>query len=797
MRLTLGWLRDHLDTEASAEEIAEALTDIGLEVEEVADPARVFESIVVARVTAADPHPSADRLRVCQVNTGDGTVQVVCGAPNARAGMLGVFAPEGVRVPGTGFDLKATKIRGVESHGMLLSERELGVSDEHDGIVDLDSDAEVGTPYAVFAGIDDPVLTVGVTPNRPDALGARGIARDLAARGLGTLKPLDARPVDAVYENSVAVAIDPAAEEACPVIAMRHLRGLRNGASPDWMQRRLRAIGLRPISALVDITNYMTFDLCRPLHAFDADRLDGGITVRMAAEGETIKTLHGGEHSLDSHMTVIADEAGAQALGGVVGGMATACGPQTVSVMLESAYFDPVRTARTGRLLGLASDARFRFERGVDPEFLRDGLEIATRLILDICGGEASDITAVGAPPALPAPVAYRPARLKTLLAMDAPVDEQRRILEGLGFAVEGKGETLEVRPPSWRRDIAGEADIVEEVARIASLSRVPAVPLPRRRPGVQPPALGMDQARGYLARRTLAARGLLECVSYAFVSQDEAARFGGEDPALRIDNPISEDLAVMRPSLLPSLLKAAAVNRARGLRDQGLFEVGPEFTGGEPGDQREMAAALRLGDARSAAWNDLRRAVDLFDSKADAHALLEALGASPEGMEAHPEAPSWYHPGRSATLGLGPKRPLAFFGELHPGLLAECGFDEPVVALELRLGDVPHPRRRPRPPLLLSNYQAVERDFAFVVGEDVTAAAVVRAARSAERVLIESVRIFDVFEGESVGEGRRSLAIRVRLQPREGTLEEAEIEAVAQAVVAKVEKATGGKQRG
>lgn len=796
MRLTLGWLRDHLDTEATAGEIAEALTDIGLEVEEVVDPASRFEFIVTARVTEAVPHPSADRLQVCQVDTGSGKVHVVCGAPNARKGMMGVFAPIGVRVPGTGLDLKATTIRGVVSRGMLLSERELGLSDEHDGIIDLDPKTEIGVPYARHAGLDDPVLTVGVTPNRPDALGVRGIARDLAARGLGTLKPLDTRPVEAAYDCPIGVGIDSAAASACPLIVMRHLRGLRNGESPAWMQRRLRAIGLRPISALVDVTNYMTFDLCRPLHAFDANLLEGGITVRLANDGEMIASLHGGELSLDSQMTVIADDAGAQALGGVVGGTATACGEQTTSVMLESAYFDPVRTARTGRMLGVTTDARFRFERGVDPEFASDGVEIATRLILEICGGEASETIVTGAPPALPEPITYRPARLKSLLAMEVPQVEQRRILEGLGFAVKDDKESLEVRPPSWRRDVAGEADIVEEVARIASLSKVPAEPLTRRNPGVAPPALDADQARVFLARRTLAARGLLECVSYAFVSQEEAARFGGDDPALRVDNPISEELSVMRPSVLPSLIKAAAANWSRGLHDLGLYEVGPEFMGGEPGEQREMAAALRMGNARTAAWNDTRRALDLYDAKSDAFALLEALGTNPEGIEARSKAPPWYHPGRSATMGLGPKRPLVFFGELHPGLLAAYGLAAPVVALEMRLGDLPHPRRRPRPPLQMSNFQAVERDFAFVVDKDVSATTVVHAAHLAERSLIESVWVFDVYEGEDLGEGNKSLAIRVRMQPQKDTLKEAEIESVAQAVVARVEKVTGGTLR-
>lgn len=806
MKLTLGWLRDHLATVASADEIAAALTDVGLEVEALTDPARLYDSFVIARVLAAEPHPQADRLTVCRVDTGSGEAQVVCGAPNAREGLVGVFAPPGVRIPGTGVDLKAASIRGVDSRGMLLSERELGISDEHDGIVDLPADAPVGTAYARYMGLDDPVLTVGVTPNRPDALGVRGIARDLAARGVGTLRPLPVadEPQSGAYSSPVGVALAPeVASAACPLFVGRHFRGLVNGASPDWMQRRLRAIGLRPISALVDITNYLTYDLCRPLHAFDADKLTGDILVRPAQDGETLSALDGRTYTLQKGMTVIADSAGAQGLGGVIGGVDTACDEATKSVLLESASFDPVRTAITGRVLGISSDARFRFERGVDPGFARAGMEVAARLILEICGGEASALVIAGAPPAPPASIRYRIARVRLLLGMEVPRDEQIGILRALGFEVEGEREILTVTPPSWRADVAGEADIVEEVARIASLGRIEAVALPRRRPGVAPPALGDHQKRLTLARRALAGRGMHECVSYTFVPAEAARRFGGEEPALALDNPISTDLAVMRPSVLPSLLAAAARNRARGWRDFSLFEVGPVFEGGEPGEQRDIAAALRVGEVHGRAWNQARRGADAFDAKADCLALARSLGGNAARLEARSGAPDWYHPGRSGSLGYGPGQPLAFFGEIHPRTLAEYDLDGPVAAFEFRIGDLPRSKRvrRARPPLEASNFQAVERDFAFTVRDEVPADEVVRAARSADRALIESVRVFDLFAGErareSLGEGMKSLAICVRLQPREGTLDNAAIEAVSREVVARVEKATGGRLRG
>ncbi len=803
MRLTLNWLLEHLETESSADEVAAALTDLGLEVEEISDPAQAFASFVVARVISAESHPNADRLTVCQVDTGNGKAQVICGAPNARTGLIGVFAPAGVRIPGTGLDLRAAKIRGVESRGMLLSERELGISDVHEGIIELESGARIGESYASHAGLDDPVFTVGVTPNRPDALGVRGIARDLAARKVGALRPQSIDRIPGSYKSPIAVSLDSAvADRACPIFVGRHLRGLKNSPSPEWMQRRLRAVGLRPISALVDITNYMTHDLCRPLHVFDADRITGDILVRFAKPGETMKALDGKEYPLGEGMTVIGDASGPQGLGGVIGGEWTGCTEGTASIVLESAYFDPVRTATTGRLLGISSDARFRFERGIDPAFTPFGIEIATRMILEFCGGEASDVIVAGAVPDTARAIDYRPARLKALLAMDLPGREQRRILTALGFKVEVAGEVLRVAVPSWRPDVEGEADLVEEVARIASLSRIEATPLPRRRSGVAVPALDRMQRRVALARRALAARGLNECVCYSFVSAEDAERFGCKYSELQLDNPISNDLAVMRPSLLPALLRAAARNRARGYRDLGLFEVGPEFYGGAPGAQQNMAAALRMGDASRRAWNEHCRPADVFDVKADALALVSALGGPVNRLDAHAEAPAWYHPGRSGTLGFVRGKPLAVFGELHPRLVEEFELEEPVAAFELNIENLPFPKRGrgARPPLEIANFQAVDRDFAFTLDEQVQAKDLVRAARGAERELIESVHVFDVFEGsqaeEHFGPGKKSIAISVRLQPRNETLSESAIERVGKKIISRVEEATGGVLR-
>ena len=800
MKFPIRWLLEHLETDAEPQAIAEALTESGLEVEDVLAPASALRAFCIGRVVSAERHPDADRLTVCRVDTGEGETQVVCGAPNARSGMLGVFAPPGTRIPGTGVDLREAEIRGVKSCGMLLSEREVGISDEHEGIIELPEDAPVGANYAEYSGLDDTVIDVGVTPNRPDALGVRGIARDLAARGLGRLLPLQDAAIPGQFDSEVRVSLrEEVASRACPLFIGRCFRGVRNGPSPHWMQQRLRAVGMRPISALVDITNYITHDLCRPLHAFDAGRLTGSIHVRFNRSGESLDALDGKTYALPDGATVIADDAGAQALGGIIGGTATGCGVETTDVFLEAAYFDPIRTAATGRRLNLQSDARYRFERGVDPAFTQTGVEIATRMILEACGGTASHNVVAGAVPPPPSPIRYRPRRTAEMAAIDVPPEQQRRILVDLGFGVEGDDDSFTIQPPSWRPTMQGQEDIVEEVARIASFSRIPAVPLPRRSPGVSAPALNLHQRRAGEARRLLASRGMSECVCYSFVSEHEAAQFGWTDPALRLANPISPELAVMRPSLLPSLLRAAARNSARGYRNLALFEVGPEFHGPEPEEQRRAASGIRSGDRVPRAWNAAQRPPDAFDAKADALALIEALGGPAARMAVVQGAPAWYHPGRGGTLQLGPRNVIAHFGELHPDIVESMDLEGRIAAFEVWFENLPGVRRgvRTRPSLEISNFQAVERDFAFVVDEGVVAGDIVAAVRSAAKDLVESTEVFDVFDGERAesqfGPGRKSVAVSVRLQARNRTLAEADIEGASAKIVAGVRKRTGG----
>ncbi len=800
MKFTLSWLKDYLDTEVSAEAIAEALTNIGLEVESRSNPAETLKPFVIASVVEARQHPNADRLRVCLVDPGTGTpIQVVCGAPNARTGMKGVFAPAGTHIPGTGIDLKAGNIRGQASNGMLLSERELGVSDEHEGIVDLPADAPVGASYAAWVGLDDPVFDVAVTPNRPDALGVYGIARDLAAQGIGQLKPLELAGVVGGFRSPIAVELrfDDPDNKPCPLFVGRYFRGVKNGPSPAWMQRRLRAIGLRPISVLVDITNYITMTYGRPLHVFDADKVKGAIHARLARDGETIEALDGKTYALDSEMTVIADDSGPEGIAGIIGGEATGCGPETKNVFLEAAYFDPIRTAATGRKLGIVSDARFRFERGVDPAFVEPGAEIASDMMLELCGGEASDLVIAGAPPIRRFSVTYRLDRVKTLAGVDISAKEQVEILEALGFAVAGAGHAVVADVPSWRPDINGEADLVEEVVRIYGLDNVAHVSLPRLET-VTGRHVTIAQRRRFTAARALAVRGLNEAMTWSFLPKASAELFGGGAAELSLANPISSELSDMRPSLLPNLIAAAGRNVARGSSDLALFEVGQIYGGDRPADERMHASGIRRGTSGPRHWAAPRRAVDVFDAKADAEAVLTAIGAPVEKLQTVAEGPAWYHPGRVGAFMLGPKNRLAIFGEVHPRVLQAMDVAGPLVAFEVDLNAVPLPKsaRTTRPALDAPQFQAVTRDFAFVVASDVPAEKIVRAAKGADKALVESVSVFDVFAGEAIGAGRKSVAIEVTLQPRERTLTEEEIEQVSGAIVAAVASATGGALR-
>lgn len=799
MKFTLSWLQDHLDTDADIDRIALTLTAIGLEVEAVIDRAKDFAPFVAARVIKAEPHPNADKLRVCLVDAGDGQEhQVVCGAPNARTGMKGVFAPVGSHIPGTGLDLKKTTIRGVASHGMLVSEREMGLSDEHTGIIDLPADTPVGTPYAELLGLHDPVIEIGLTPNRADCAGVRGIARDLAAAGLGTLKPLSIAPAPSRFPSPIGARIEPEAAEACPLFVGRMVRGVRNGPSPRWLQDRLTAIGLRPISVLVDLTNYLTFDLMRPLHVFDAAKVTGDIHVRFARPGETLAALNGKTYALEDGMTAICDDRGVLGLAGIIGGESTGCTEDTTDVYIETAYFDPARTARTGRRLGILSDARYRFERGVDPAFLFTATERITALILELCGGEASEMVVAGAEPAWRRSIAFRPDRVRSLGGVAVPEADQVRILERLGFVIEGHGrETLSVAVPSWRGDVEGEADLVEEVLRITGFDHIPAEPMPRSA-ALTRPALNVRQRQVNLVRRTLAERGLNEAVTWSFMQASLAEPFGFRDDGLRLSNPITAELDVMRPSVLPNLIQAARRNADRGYPDVALFELGPAFHAPEPGGQSLIAAGVRAGAAVPRHWAVAGRSADAFDAKADALAALEAAGAPVSNLQVTRDAPAWYHPGRSGVFRLG-ATVLASFGELHPGILEQLDAKGPMAAFEVWLDQVPQPKRKAgtgKPPLRLSALQPVQRDFAFLVAADIEADRIVRAARGADKQLVQDVVVFDVYQGKGVEDGRKSIAITVTLQPLERTLTDAELDQVGERIVAAVTKATGAVLR-
>ena len=801
MKFTLSWLKAHLDTTATVDEIAETLTDLGLEVEGVDNPAERLRRFTLARVVEAAQHPDADRLRVCMVDTDEGRKQIVCGAPNARAGITVVLAKPGDYVPGIDTTLGVGKIRGVESHGMMCSERELELSEEHDGIIDLPS-GEVGESFADWLAANDParvdpVIEIAITPNRGDALGVRGIARDLAARGLGRLIDRECDPVPGAFPCSVTVTIDDDARDGCPVFYGRVIRGVTNGPSPRWLQDQLRAIGLRPISFLVDVTNFFTYDRNRPLHVFDADKIHGGLRVHAATGGESLVGLDDKEYRFTPGMTLISDAEGVESIAGVMGGARTGVTEATRNVFVEAAYFDPVRTALTGRALKINSDARYRFERGIDPTWTPIGLEHATRMILDHAGGEPSEVVMAGAMPDVARAYPLDTDRVQSLVGMEISPEVQRASLAALGFCiVDGMAHV-----PPWRGDVQGEADLVEEVARIASLTRLKGQPMARARAGVPKPILTPMQVRIGAARRALAARGFNECVTYSFIDAKAAATFGATEAA-RLENPISAEMTHMRPDLLPGLLQAAARNQARGMADLALCEVGPVFAGGEPGEQATVAAGLLVGASGPRDPHGARRMLDVFDAKADMEAVLAALGA-PGKAQMFRDAPAWFHPGRSARLGLGPKTTIAVFGELHPRVLAQFDVKGPALAFVIFPEALPLPRKQgaARPALVLSDLQAVERDFAFVLDDAVAAQDVVNAAAGADKALIAGVSVFDAFTGEraaaQMGAGKKSLAITVRLHPTDRTLTDKDIDAVAAKIVDKVGRATGGVLRG
>ncbi|MER9002311.1 MULTISPECIES: phenylalanine--tRNA ligase subunit beta [unclassified Mesorhizobium] len=801
MKLTLSWLKDHLDTDATLDEIVERLTSIGLEVEHVDDKAGL-KPFVIAKVLTAVQHPDADRLRVLTVDTGNGAapVQVVCGAPNARAGLIGAFAAPGAYVPGIDVTLTVGKIRGVESHGMMCSERELELSDEHNGIIDLPADAPVGTSFAAYAHLDDPVIEINLTPNRPDATSIYGVARDLAASGLGRLKTAPVEAVPGKGETPVKVTIE--APELCPGFALRLVKGVKNGPSPKWLQQRLIAIGLRPISALVDITNYVTFDRGRPLHVFDAKKVAGNLVVRRARDGEKVLALDGREYTLTPQMCVIADDNGVESIAGVMGGEHSGCDESTTDVLIESALWDPITTARTGRTLGIITDARYRFERGVDPEFMVPGVELATKLVLEFCGGEPTETEVIGYAGYKPKIVSFPISEVKRLTGTEVPKAESLDILSRLGFEPQGSDDIVDVAVPSWRPDVDGKADLVEEVMRIHGVDNIAPQPLGAH-DAVNSKILTTLQVRTRIAKRSLAVRGMLEVLTWSFIPAKHAELFGGGQTALKLANPIAADMSDMRPSLLPGLIVAAQRNADKGIGDVALFEVSGTYEGDGPDQQRRVAAGVRRGTAKldgsGRSWAGNSGPVGVFDAKADAIAALEACGAPVDRLQIEPGGPAWYHPGRSGTIKLGPKTVLGTFGEFHPKTLEGLDVSGPICGFEVYIDAVPEPKAKPtktKPKLELSAFQAVKRDFAFVVDKTVEAGALVRAALAADKKLVTGVSVFDVFEGASLGTAKKSVAIEVSIQPVEKTLTDEDFEALAKRIVDNVGKQTGGMLR-
>ncbi len=801
MKFTLDWLKDHLETNATADRIAEALTMIGLEVESVEDQGKALKSFVVAKVVSAAPHPNSDHLNVCKVDAGTGTlIDVVCGAPNARSDMKSVFAFPGTYIPGKDFTLKAgVVIRGEKSDGMLCSAMELQLSDDHDGIIELPADAPIGMSYVEYAHLGGVVFDISLTPNRGDAAGVRGVARDLAAYGLGTLKPNNIAPQPSPGgASSVQVELRFSDNEpkACRMFAGRLITGVKNGPSPDWLQARLRAVGLRPISALVDITNFVSLDRARPLHVFDADTLNGVVHARMAKEGESILALDGKTYALDPSIPVIADASGPVGIAGIMGGEPTGSTDATVNVFVESAWFDPMVVAQAGRKLGIVSDARYRFERTVDPESQIPGIELATQLITELCGGTPHETVVAGHVEGAGTIIDFPVAEVKRLTGLDLPVARITDLLTRLGFTVSGSAPVLGVKVPSYRPDVLQKADLVEEVMRMEGVDKVPVEPLPRLS-GVAPRMLTPIQNRRRAVKRVLAARGLDEAVTWSFISAEEAVRFGGGSEQLKLANAIAADLSDMRPSLLPGLLAAARRNGNRGFSYLALFEVGQVFLSDAPEGQHTYATAIRVGGTAKD-WQG-GTSVSVFDAKADLAAVLDALGHDIDKLQLVAEAPAWAHPGRGGRIQLGPTNIIGWFGELHPAWATEMDLTGPVAAFELDLDAIPEPRKKggkSKGALKLSDLMPLERDFAFLVDRDVTAAVLLRAARNADKALITDVGIFDVFEGKGVEPGKKSVAIRVTLQPTQKTLTDEEIDKIGTSIVAAVGKATGGVLR-
>lgn len=803
MKFTLSWLKDYLETDKTLDEIAVALTDVGLEVEGIEDPGALYAPFKTAKVISAEKHPDADRLKVLMIDTGDGKpLQVVCGAPNARAGMTGVFAPAGSYIPGLDTVLKVGVIRGVESNGMMVSEREMKLSDEHNGIIDLPDSTPIAKPFAEIFGINDPVIEINLTPNRADCAGIRGIARDLAAAGVGKLKPIEQQPIPGTFESPVTISIDK--NSYCRQFMGRYIRGVKNGPSPEWMQNRLKAIGLRPISALVDITNYLTIAENRPLHVFDADKLKGNIHVRLAKKGETLAALNDKTYELDETMTVVCDDTGAEGLGGIIGGTATAVDENTRNVYLECAYFEPYGTALAGRKLQVNTDARYRFERGADPAFLAMGIEMGTALIQQLCGGDVSNVVNAGAEADWKREITFDPALTHKLAGIDLSHQEQHHILVALGFHFDMHQIPWKVTPPSWRPDIQGAADLVEEVVRIHGFASIPGVSM-KREGGVITSALEPQLERRQDVRRMLASRGLKEAVTWSFMQGAQATHFeatamnDNKRASLTLTNAISTEMDRMRPSILPNLLRAAQANADRGFPNAALFEIGPVFLGTEPSEQFFAASGIRHQSMGDRHWSnkDAARAVSAYDAKADALSILELCGLNPDKVQITLDAPSYYHPGRSATLRLGPTV-IGWFGELHPTALEAINVKGPAAGFEVFLDRVPLSKKTGPAKSLLqpSSFQPISRDFAFIVDAGVNTDTIIKAATDAEKNLVNRIDVFDVYAGKGIEPGKKSIAITVILQPKEKTLTDADIEGVSDRIVKAVATKTGASLR-
>jgi phenylalanyl-tRNA synthetase beta chain len=803
MKLSYSWLKEHLKTEASLAEIVSQLNTTGLVVDHMENLGETLKDFKVGEVVHAEQHPNADRLRVCRVNTGSEEIQVVCGAPNARTGIKVVLARSGMTIPASGLVLKKTAIRGVESNGMICSASELGLGDDQGKIIEVDENAPVGVSYSEYLGLDDSVMDLEITPNRSDCLSVLGVARDLAASDKGTLVPFKAESLKGAFQPPLKLLREfQEDEKACSFFAGRLIRGVKNGPSPLWLQKRLKSIGLKPISALVDITNYILFDVGRPLHVFDYAKIKGNLHIRFARKGEKLVALDGKEYALDEGMTVVADDQSVCSLAGIIGGQSSGCSEETTDVFLESAYFDPVRTTQTGRKLNIITDSRYRFERGVDPLMVLPGLEKATTLILEICGGEASEIISIGTLPVVEKSISFHPSRVKSLGGVEIEAAQQKAILEKLGFEIQtGQGKDgFVAKSPSWRHDIAREADLVEEVLRITGYDQIPALDLPkpnRQEKFKASSEISLYESRQWMLRRALSARGYHEAFTWSFLKPSVAELFGGKNEALILENPISADLAVMRPSLLPNLLQAALRNLHRGIKDNRLFEIGAFYEDIAPDGQKAAVTGVMIGNRAPRHFKDKAQPIDFFDIKEDLFDVLETSGITRDKCQTVRGAPSWYHPSRSAAVMQGPKTTLAVFGQVHPKVLKEFDLEEEVFAFEVYLSNLPLLKEKAlKKAIEFSPYQTVERDFAFIFDGSTEAQEIIKTVVKVDQSLIKKVEIFDVYEGKGIPEGKKSIAFSIRIEPQKATLTEDEINTLSQKIIEAVKVTTGGELR-